>query len=69
MHKILDPWLVRGGAEARQGGIIYIHILITGVGGFVTVYEVGVNGIEVSTRDPNSEISLSIILVLCRTNK
>jgi hypothetical protein len=56
-----------GGQGLDRAAVFTFILLITGIGGFVTVYEMGVNGIAVSTMDPISEISLSIILVFCRT--
>jgi hypothetical protein len=58
-----------GGLGVESEALFTFILQITGIGGFVTVYEVGVNGIAVSTMDPISEISLSIILVFCRVTE
>jgi hypothetical protein len=58
-----------GGLGVESEALFTFILQLTGIEGFVTVYEVGVNGIAVSTMDPISEISLSIILVFCRVTE
>jgi hypothetical protein len=68
IRSLIHGWLVGGLGIDSEALFTYI-LQITGIGGFVTVYEVGVNGIAVSTMDPISEISLSIMLVFCRVTE